>query len=64
MAKTYQLNGFTQFGNTMSGLVIKLGIGPGGMHLLRTRGRKSGLPRTTRQFRPCVFYLFFTLSCY
>jgi deazaflavin-dependent oxidoreductase (nitroreductase family) len=27
--------------------MIRLGIGPAGMHLLTVRGRKSGLPRTT-----------------
>jgi deazaflavin-dependent oxidoreductase (nitroreductase family) len=47
MAKTYQMNAFAQFGNTMSGLIIRLGVGPAGMRLLRTRGRKSGLQRTT-----------------
>lgn len=47
MAKTYQTNAFTDFGNVMSGLMIKLGVGPAGMHLLRTRGRKTGRLRTT-----------------
>lgn len=47
MAKTYQLNAFGRFGNTMSATMIRLGIGPAGMHLLTVRGRKSGLPRTT-----------------
>jgi deazaflavin-dependent oxidoreductase (nitroreductase family) len=46
MAKTYQMNAFGRFGNTMSGLMIRLGVGPAGMHLLRTRGRKTGQPRT------------------
>ena len=47
MAKTYQANAFTRFGNTMAAAMIRLGIGPAGMHLLTVRGRKSGLPRTT-----------------
>jgi deazaflavin-dependent oxidoreductase (nitroreductase family) len=47
MAKTYQVSAFTRFGNTMSAVMIRLGIGPAGMHLLTVRGRKSGLPRTT-----------------
>jgi deazaflavin-dependent oxidoreductase (nitroreductase family) len=47
MAKTYKVNSFAQFGNTMSELMIRLGIGPGGMHVLRTRGRKTGLRRAT-----------------
>ena len=47
MAKTYQMNAFTRFGNTMSAAMIKLGIGPAGLHLLRVRGRKTGLLRTT-----------------
>jgi len=46
MAKTYQTNAFTQFGNTMSGLMIRLGVGPAGMHLLLTRGRKTGVLRS------------------
>lgn len=47
MAKTYRLSAFGRFGNTMSAMMIRLGIGPAGMHLLTVRGRKSGLPRTT-----------------
>lgn len=47
MAKTYQMSAFTRFGNIMSAVVIRLGIGPAGMHLLTVRGCKSGLPRTT-----------------
>src|ERR1039458_89068 len=47
MAKTYQMNAITRFGNTMSAAMIRLGIGPAGMHLLRVKGRKTGLPRTT-----------------
>ena len=47
MAKTYRMNAFARFGNTMAAAMIKLGIAPGGMHLLTVRGRKSGLPRTT-----------------
>ena len=47
MAKTYQMNAFTRFGNSMSATMIKLGIGPAGLHLLRVRGRKTGLLRTT-----------------
>jgi deazaflavin-dependent oxidoreductase (nitroreductase family) len=47
MAKTYRMNAFSRFGNTMSAAMISLGIGPAGMHLLTVRGRKSGLPRTT-----------------
>jgi deazaflavin-dependent oxidoreductase (nitroreductase family) len=47
MAKTYRMTAFTRFGNTMSAAMIRLGIGPAGMHLLTVRGRKSGLPRTT-----------------
>src|SRR5260370_15891658 len=47
MAKTYRMNAFTRFGNTMSAAMIRLGIGPAGMRLLRVRGRKPGLPRTT-----------------
>ena len=46
MAKTYQTNAFTRFGNTMAAALIRLGIGPAGLHLLTARGRKSGLPRT------------------
>jgi deazaflavin-dependent oxidoreductase (nitroreductase family) len=47
MAKTYRLSAFTRFGNVMSAAVIKLGIGPAGLHLLTVRGRESGLARTT-----------------
>lgn len=47
MARTYRMSTFTRFGNTMSAAMIRLGIGPAGMHLLTVRGRKSGLPRTT-----------------
>lgn len=47
MAKIYRMSAFTRFGNTMSAAMIRLGIGPAGMHLLTVRGRKSGLPRTT-----------------
>jgi len=47
MAKTYQMNAFTRFGNAIAAAMIKLGIGPAGMHLLRVRGRKTGLLRTT-----------------
>lgn len=47
MAKTYRVTSFARFGNTMSELMIRLGVGPAGMHVLRTRGRKTGLPRTT-----------------
>jgi hypothetical protein len=47
MAKTYQVNAFTRFGNSMSAAMIKLGLGPAGLHLLRIRGRKTGLLRTT-----------------
>jgi deazaflavin-dependent oxidoreductase (nitroreductase family) len=47
MAKTYRMSAVTRFGNTMSAAMIRLGIGPAGMHLLTVRGRKSGLPRTT-----------------
>jgi len=47
MAKAYQMNAFTRFGNTLSAAMIRLGIGPRGMHLLRVKGRKTGLPRTT-----------------
>lgn len=47
MAKTYRMTTFTRLGNTMSAAMIRLGIGPAGMHLLRVRGRKTGLARTT-----------------
>jgi deazaflavin-dependent oxidoreductase (nitroreductase family) len=47
MAKAYRMNGFTRLGNALSAAMIRLGIGPAGMHLLRVRGRKTGLPRTT-----------------
>jgi deazaflavin-dependent oxidoreductase (nitroreductase family) len=47
VAKTYRMNAFARFGNTMAAAMIKLGIAPGGMRLLTVRGRKSGLPRTT-----------------
>lgn len=47
MAKVYRMNGFTRLGNALSASMIRLGIGPSGMHLLRVRGRKTGLPRTT-----------------
>jgi deazaflavin-dependent oxidoreductase (nitroreductase family) len=46
MAKTYRTNAFTRFGNTMAAALIRLGIGPAGLHLLTAWGRKSGLPRT------------------
>jgi deazaflavin-dependent oxidoreductase (nitroreductase family) len=46
MAKTYRTSAFTRFGNTMAATMIRLGIGPAGMHLLTVRGRVSGLPRT------------------
>ena len=47
MAKAYRMNAFTRFGNAMVTAMIRLGIGPSGLHLLRVRGRKTGLPRTT-----------------
>src|SRR5579875_1042991 len=46
MAKTYQVNAFARFGNTVTAAMIRLGIAPAGMYLLTVRGRKSGLPRT------------------
>jgi deazaflavin-dependent oxidoreductase (nitroreductase family) len=46
MAKTYQVNAFARFGNTVTAAMIRLGITPAGMYLLTVRGRKSGLPRT------------------
>lgn len=40
MAKTYRMNAFARFGNSMSAGLIRLGVGPGGLHLLRMlRGR-------------------------
>lgn len=47
MARIYRMSAFTRFGNTMSAAMIRLGIGPAGMHLLTVRGRTSGLLRTT-----------------
>ena len=47
MAKTYRVTPFARFGNTMSGLMISIGLGPKGMKLLTVPGRKSGIPRTT-----------------
>lgn len=47
MAKTFRVNAFTRFGDTMSAAMIRLGIAPAGMHVLAVRGRRSGLPRTT-----------------
>jgi deazaflavin-dependent oxidoreductase (nitroreductase family) len=47
MAKTYRVSALARFGNLMSTGLIKLGLGPAGMHLLTVRGRKSGRSRTT-----------------
>jgi deazaflavin-dependent oxidoreductase (nitroreductase family) len=47
MARAYRMNAFTRFGNTMAAAMIRFGIGPAGMRLLRVRGRKTGLPRMT-----------------
>lgn len=47
MARTYRMTALARFGNAMSGAMIQLGTGPAGMHLLRVRGRQSGMPRTT-----------------
>lgn len=47
MARTYRMNALARFGNAMAGTMIRLGIGPAGLHLLRVRGRKSGVLRTT-----------------
>lgn len=47
MAKTYRMGAFTRFGNAISAAMIRLGLGPAGMHLLTIKGRKTGLPRTT-----------------
>jgi deazaflavin-dependent oxidoreductase (nitroreductase family) len=47
MAKTYRMNAFTRLGNVVSSAMIRLGMGPSGMHLLRVRGRKTGVPRVT-----------------
>ena len=47
MAKTYRVGTFARFGNLMTAEMIKLGIGPAGLHLLTVRGRKTGKPRTT-----------------
>jgi deazaflavin-dependent oxidoreductase (nitroreductase family) len=46
MAKTYSVTPFARFGNLMSGQMLKLGLGPGGMHLLTVTGRKTGTPHT------------------
>jgi deazaflavin-dependent oxidoreductase (nitroreductase family) len=47
MARTYRMNGFTRFGNSVTTAMIRLGVGPAGMRLLRVRGRTTGLARTT-----------------
>jgi deazaflavin-dependent oxidoreductase (nitroreductase family) len=47
MARAYRMSTFSRLGNTMSAAMIRLGIGPSGMHLLTVRGRATGLPRTT-----------------
>ena len=47
MARTYRMNAFTRFGNSMAAALIRLGVGPAGLRLLRVRGRTTGLPRTT-----------------
>ncbi len=47
MARTYRMTALTRFGNTVSAAMIRFGVGPSGMHLLRIQGRKTGLPRTT-----------------
>lgn len=47
MAKTYRMGAFTRFSNAISAAMIRLGLGPAGMHLLTIKGRKTGLPRTT-----------------
>jgi deazaflavin-dependent oxidoreductase (nitroreductase family) len=47
MARTYRMNAFTRFGNSMAAGLIRLGVGPAGLRLLRVRGRTTGLPRTT-----------------
>jgi len=47
MARIYRMSAFTRFGNTMAAAMIRLGIGPAGMHLLTVRGRTTGRPRTT-----------------
>jgi deazaflavin-dependent oxidoreductase (nitroreductase family) len=46
MQKTYRMNAFTRFGNSVSSAMIRLGVAPARMRLLTVRGRKTGLPRT------------------
>lgn len=47
MARTYRMNGFARFGNAVTTVMIRLGVGPAGLQQLRVRGRTTGLPRTT-----------------
>jgi deazaflavin-dependent oxidoreductase (nitroreductase family) len=47
MAKTYQVNGRVRIINRIMKAMIGLGIGPGQMHMLTVKGRKSGKLYTT-----------------
>jgi deazaflavin-dependent oxidoreductase (nitroreductase family) len=47
MARTYRMTGLARFGNSVTTVMIRLGVGPAGLQLLRVRGRTTGLERTT-----------------
>jgi deazaflavin-dependent oxidoreductase (nitroreductase family) len=47
MARTYRLGGLRRAANIAATRLASWGIGPPGLHLLTTTGRRSGNPRTT-----------------
>lgn len=47
MARQYRHTFLRNIGNTLIEAALKLGVGPGGLHLLTVTGRKSGREYTT-----------------
>jgi deazaflavin-dependent oxidoreductase (nitroreductase family) len=47
MAQTYRTTALRRLGNTLLTPLIRLGVGPRGLHLLSVRGRKTGRLYTT-----------------
>jgi deazaflavin-dependent oxidoreductase (nitroreductase family) len=47
MAKTYRLGRLRRAANLAATRLARWGLGPPGMHLLTTTGRRTGTPRTT-----------------
>jgi deazaflavin-dependent oxidoreductase (nitroreductase family) len=44
--RTFKMGPLRKVGNVMIGALARAGVGPGYLHILTTKGRKSGLPRS------------------